>query len=123
MESLSLNLGPAEIGQPIAEARVKVAASAPVPVPVAAGAAASAAPAVVEEVDDGLTGFDALARDTIKHIGGPDNVRSVLHCITRVRFYLKEEAQADDEVVANLDGVIDGSMIPVIGLLAAAGIL
>ncbi len=105
MEALSLDLGPAAIGQPIAEARVKVAASAPVPV--AAGAAASPAPAVVEEVDDGLTGFDALARDIIKNIGGPDNVRSVLHCITRVRFYLKDEAQANDEVVANLDGVID----------------
>lgn len=56
---------------------------------------------------DGLTGFDATAADIITGIGGPDNVRSVLHCITRVRFYLKDESFADDEAVADLDGVID----------------
>mgnify|MGYP002741749927 CR=1 FL=1 len=122
---------------------------------------------------DGLTGFDATAADIITGIGGPDNVRSVLHCITRVRFYLKDESVADDEAVTDLDGVIDvvksggqyqvvigpdvvdvydaadveiverpttlwgwvklgfssligvitGSMIPVVGMLAASGIL
>ena len=56
---------------------------------------------------DGLTGFDATAADIIAGIGGPDNVRSVLHCITRVRFYLKDESLADDEAVADLEGVID----------------
>jgi len=56
---------------------------------------------------DGLTGFDATAADIIAGIGGPDNVRSVLHCITRVRFYLKDESVADDEAVTDLDGVID----------------
>ena len=56
---------------------------------------------------DGLDGFDATAADIITGIGGSDNVRSVLHCITRVRFYLKDESLADDEAVADLDGVID----------------
>ena len=56
---------------------------------------------------DGLTGFDATAADIIAGIGGPDNVRSVLHCITCVRFYLKDESVADDEAVTDLDGVID----------------
>ena len=56
---------------------------------------------------DGLTGFDATAADIITGIGGSDNVRSVLHCITRVRFYLKDESVADDEAVTDLDGVID----------------
>lgn len=59
------------------------------------------------ERTDGLTGFEATAADIISGIGGPDNVRSVLHCITRVRFYLKDESLADDEAVADLDGVID----------------
>ena len=54
-----------------------------------------------------LTGFDATAWDIIDGIGGKDNVRSVTHCITRVRFYLKDEAKADDAYVADLDGVID----------------
>ncbi|MCP3424943.1 glucose PTS transporter subunit IIA [Rothia sp. AR01] len=54
-----------------------------------------------------LEGFDALAWDILKHIGGKGNIRSVTHCITRVRFYLKDQAKADDDVVADLDGVID----------------
>ncbi|WP_080792450.1 glucose PTS transporter subunit IIA [Corynebacterium pacaense] len=54
-----------------------------------------------------LSGFDATAWDIIHNIGGAENVRSVTHCITRVRFYLKDEGRADDEVVADLDGVID----------------
>jgi PTS system beta-glucosides-specific IIC component len=55
----------------------------------------------------GLEGYDALAWDILKHVGGKGNVRSVTHCITRVRFYLKDQAQAEDDVVADLDGVID----------------
>lgn len=54
-----------------------------------------------------LTGFDALAWDIIDNIGGKENVRNFTHCITRVRFYLKDESLAQDSVVANLDGVID----------------
>ena len=82
----------------------------------AAGAAGSASteveagasgPDVDGERTDGLTGFEATAADIIAGIGGPDNVRSVLHCITRVRFYLKDESLADDEAVADLEGVID----------------
>lgn len=56
---------------------------------------------------DGLTGYDATARDIIAGVGGAGNVKSVIHCITRVRFYLKDDALADDAVVAGTDGVID----------------
>ncbi|WP_420176871.1 glucose PTS transporter subunit IIA [Luteococcus sp. OSA5] len=56
---------------------------------------------------ESLDGYDLLAYDIIDNVGGADNIRSVIHCITRVRFYLKDEKLANDEVVANLDGVID----------------
>ena len=56
---------------------------------------------------DGRTGFDATAADIIAGVGGADNVASVIHCITRVRFYLKDESLADDEAVSGTDGVID----------------
>ncbi|WP_147680654.1 PTS glucose transporter subunit IIABC [Actinomyces ruminicola] len=68
-----------------------------------AAAAGSAAPAAA----DGLTGFDATARDIIAGVGGADNIRSVIHCITRVRFYLKDESLADDAAVTATEGVID----------------
>ena len=71
-----------------------------------AGASAPARPAATG-ADDGLTGFDATARDIIAGIGGADNVKSVIHCITRVRFYLKDESLADDDAVSGTDGVID----------------
>ncbi|QHO91310.1 PTS beta-glucoside transporter subunit IIABC [Actinomyces sp. 432] len=68
--------------------------------------AGSASPRAAK-ADDGLTGFDATARDIIAGVGGADNIRSVIHCITRVRFYLKDESLADDAAVTSADGVID----------------
>ena len=40
-------------------------------------------------------------------IGGADNVASVIHCITRLRFYLKDESLADDAAVTESADVID----------------
>ena len=94
--ALELTTGPVAAG-----ARV---ASLTLAEPAAASAPARPAPA---GADDGLTGFDATARDIIAGIGGADNVKSVIHCITRVRFYLKDESLADDAAVAGTDGVID----------------
>lgn len=51
--------------------------------------------------------YDELATQIIAQVGGPVNVKSVIHYITRVRFYLKDEGQANDEVIRNLKGVID----------------
>ena len=94
--ALELTTGPIAAG-----ARV---ASLTLAEPAAASAPARPAPA---GGSDGLTGFDATARDIIAGIGGADNVKSVIHCITRVRFYLKDESLADDEAVSGTDGVID----------------
>ena len=102
---LNVTTGTADAGTSIATATLKVEGEA------AASAEATSAEVEASTTDgartDGLTGFDATAADIITGIGGPDNVRSVLHCITRVRFYLKDESLADDEAVADLDGVID----------------
>ena len=51
--------------------------------------------------------YDELASQIITNIGGAENVKSVIHCITRVRFYLKDEGIANDDVIRNLKGVID----------------
>lgn len=64
-------------------------------------------PAAASSADDGLTGLDATARDIIAGIGGADNVRSLIHCITRLRFYLKDESLADDAAVTESADVID----------------
>ena len=94
--ALELTAGPVAAGDRVASLTAAE--------PAAASAPARPAPA---GADDGLTGFDATARDIIAGIGGADNVKSVIHCITRVRFYLKDESLADDGAVSGTDGVID----------------
>lgn len=96
--------GQVEAGQEVAELDTEPAVvSGPEAQPATGGSRqAGAAPA-----QDGLTGYDATARDIIAGVGGAGNVKSVIHCITRVRFYLKDDALADDSVVAGTDGVID----------------
>ena len=54
-----------------------------------------------------LTGYDALAANIIQYVGGAENVKHVIHCITRLRFYLKDEALANDDEIRDLDGVLD----------------
>jgi PTS system beta-glucosides-specific IIC component len=50
--------------------------------------------------------YDDLARSIVELVGGPANVNSVAHCITRVRFKLKDEGKADTEAIEGLEGVI-----------------
>ena len=50
--------------------------------------------------------YDTLAADIVENVGGVENINSVIHCITRLRFYLKDDAKANDTVIENLDGVI-----------------
>lgn len=177
VERVEITEGPAKAGAEVAQ----VFPTAP------KEAKAAQAPAQTPaQPPAGLSGYDAVAWDIIEGVGGAENIRSVTHCITRVRFYLKDEARADDarvranskviEVVkaggqyqvvigpevedvhdavvarlggagdateapaeeverpstalgwvkygfSSLIGVITGSMIPVIGLLAASGII
>lgn len=50
--------------------------------------------------------YTKVAQNIIANVGGKENIISVRHCITRVRFKLKDESKADDNVVKNLEGVI-----------------
>ena len=50
--------------------------------------------------------YEQLAKDIIKNVGGKDNVKSVYHCVTRLRFQLKDESKAQTEVLKNMDGVV-----------------
>lgn len=42
-------------------------------------------------------GYQALAKDIIAHVGGRDNILSVIHCATRLRFKLKDDSIANAE--------------------------
>ncbi|MEH7117300.1 beta-glucoside-specific PTS transporter subunit IIABC [Neobacillus vireti] len=50
--------------------------------------------------------YEQLARDIIDNVGGRENVNSVVHCITRLRFKLKDEAKANTDIIRNMEGVV-----------------
>ncbi|MFT8812698.1 PTS transporter subunit EIIC [Oenococcus sp.] len=49
--------------------------------------------------------YKKLAANIIDGVGGADNVDKLIHCITRLRFYLKDPKKADANKVSSLDGV------------------
>lgn len=55
----------------------------------------------------GKRDYDALADIIIENVGGKENINNLIHCITRLRFYLKDEKLANDDVLRETDGVID----------------
>lgn len=52
------------------------------------------------------TQYKTLAKEIIQLVGGKENVNSLVHCVTRLRFKLKDESKANDDAIKNLDGVI-----------------
>ncbi|QIK69562.1 PTS transporter subunit EIIC [Erysipelothrix sp. HDW6C] len=50
--------------------------------------------------------YEILAKEIVQNVGGKDNIISLAHCITRLRFRLKDESKANDEVLKNMDGVV-----------------
>lgn len=50
--------------------------------------------------------YKALANDIVKNVGGEENVNGLRHCVTRLRFNLKDESKADTDTIKQLDGVV-----------------
>lgn len=50
--------------------------------------------------------YQTIATEIVKQVGGKENVISLTHCITRLRFKLKDESKANDDVLKNMDGVV-----------------
>ncbi|MBR0420760.1 MAG: PTS glucose transporter subunit IIA [Erysipelotrichaceae bacterium] len=49
--------------------------------------------------------YEALAKDIVKLVGGNENIVSMHHCQTRIRFKLKDDNKADTQAITDLDGV------------------
>ena len=50
--------------------------------------------------------YEKLVNDIVMNVGGKENINSLTHCITRLRFQLKDESIAKDEVLKKMDGII-----------------
>lgn len=50
--------------------------------------------------------YESLAKDIVKNVGGKENIVSLTHCVTRLRFQLKDESIANTDVLKNMEGVV-----------------
>lgn len=50
--------------------------------------------------------YEKMIQSILKEVGGQENIESVYHCATRLRFQLKDETKANDEAVKAIDGVL-----------------
>lgn len=50
--------------------------------------------------------YQELAADIVRNVGGRENVAGLVHYITRLRFTLKDESLANDDVLKGMSGVV-----------------
>jgi PTS system beta-glucosides-specific IIC component len=50
--------------------------------------------------------YQELVQEILKGVGGKENINGLTHCITRLRFNLKDEAKADTEKLKKTSGVV-----------------
>jgi Phosphotransferase system IIB components len=51
--------------------------------------------------------YEAFNKKIIELVGGKENIKTVVHCMTRLRFTLVDDSKAQTEKIKNMDGVID----------------
>lgn len=50
--------------------------------------------------------YDGLAKIILNNVGGKGNIISLTHCVTRLRFKLKDEDKANTDVLKSTDGIV-----------------
>ncbi|NYS49217.1 PTS glucose transporter subunit IIA [Streptococcus danieliae] len=50
--------------------------------------------------------YSQLAKDIVDHVGGRENIKELKHCITRLRFSLKDEGKVDTDYLKARDGIV-----------------
>lgn len=50
--------------------------------------------------------YEDLAKDIVQKVGGEENINSLTHCITRLRFKLNDEDKADTEYLKQHDEIV-----------------
>ncbi len=50
--------------------------------------------------------YDGLAQIIVQNVGGKDNIISLTHCITRLRFQLKDESIANTDILKSTNGIV-----------------
>ena len=58
------------------------------------------------EMEEFKMNYENMSSQILKAIGGENNISSVVHCSTRLRFTLNDQSKADDEKVKAIKGVL-----------------
>ena len=58
--------------------------------------------------------YEKLAKDIIENVGGKGNINSLTHCVTRLRFKLKDESKANVNLGIGTIGYEPGSIFKVL---------
>lgn len=53
-----------------------------------------------------MKNYNELALFIVNHVGGKENVKRLSHCMTRLRFVLKDETMADTEALKSKEGIV-----------------
>ena len=53
-----------------------------------------------------MSKYTKLAESILENVGGAENVNGLTHCITRLRFKLKDEGKAQTDVLKDMDGIV-----------------
>ena len=51
--------------------------------------------------------YNALAPFIVENVGGKKNIVSLTHCVTRLRFRLKDESKANTTALKEKNGILD----------------
>ncbi|WP_413376747.1 beta-glucoside-specific PTS transporter subunit IIABC [Alkalihalobacillus sp. 1P02AB] len=50
--------------------------------------------------------YEKLAKDIVREVGGEENISSLVHCATRLRFQLKDTSKANKEGLEEMEGIL-----------------
>lgn len=50
--------------------------------------------------------YEKLVKEILNSVGGKENINGLTHCITRLRFNLKDEGKANTEALKEVPGVV-----------------
>lgn len=51
--------------------------------------------------------YKKMAQEILDEVGGPENIKNMTHCATRLRLTLKDTSKVNDESVKAIDGVVN----------------
>lgn len=50
--------------------------------------------------------YNSLAKTIVQNVGGKENILSLTHCVTRLRFKLRDDSKTNTEILKEMDGIV-----------------